>query len=74
MKISTVKIQHEDGFAIINESDFNESKHVLLDSADTNGDGRVTVKELKAALDDLSIEYPKGAKKAELETLLGDSE
>jgi len=29
MKVSTVKIEHKDGYCLINESDFNPSKHQL---------------------------------------------
>ena len=31
MKLETVKIKHENGFCIINKSDFEKSKHELFD-------------------------------------------
>ena len=30
MKLPTVKVKHRDGFIIMNESDFDESKHELF--------------------------------------------
>lgn len=32
MKVPTVKIKHKDGYAIINESDFDPDKHELFDA------------------------------------------
>lgn len=37
---------------------------------DTNGDGKVSVAELRAALAERGIEVPTGAKKADLQALL----
>lgn len=39
------------------------------DPADTNADGRLTVKELQAALDELGVEFPSNTKKADLQAL-----
>ena len=30
MKCETVKVQHKDGYALINKSDFNEKEHKLF--------------------------------------------
>jgi len=37
-----------------------------VDNADTNNDGKLTMEEIKAKLDELGIEYPVKAKKAVL--------
>lgn len=61
----------------INEADFDPSFHQLLDAADkpakevdTNGDGKVTAAELKAALTEKGIAFRGNASKAELQALL----
>jgi hypothetical protein len=76
IKIKSTHPESQGPFVIINESDFDADKHALYveGDADANGDGKVTVAEIKAKLDALKIEYPAGAKKADLLTLLENSE
>lgn len=70
---NTVTIATENGPVTINESDFDEKVHELAKVADSNGDGKVTVKELKAKLDEMGVEYDSKANKASLEALLEDA-
>jgi len=60
---------------LINKDDFDAEKHEHFEaadsvSADANGDGKLTVPELRAALTAKQIPFPEGAKKAELKALL----
>lgn len=69
-----VKMQRGDNFADVhpNEVD-NYKKGGWLEAAapvDADGNGYVSVAEIKAKLDELGVEYPKKAKKAALESIL----
>lgn len=66
-----VKIKSGDSYIIINKSDFDPDEHELYDESDGS---KMTVAEIKAKLDELGIEYPASAKKAELEKLLIEAE
>lgn len=52
----------------VNLADFDADVHELYDPADTDGDG-MTVKELKAALTELKVEFKGNASKATLQAL-----
>lgn len=72
MRVPTVRIHHTDypEGVVINESDFDEDKHELYGS----GEKKMTVAEIKEALEAKGIEIPEGAKKAELKALLEKAE
>lgn len=63
-----VKADNEQGFMVINESDFDEKAHEAFESE--NDAKKMTVAEIKEALIEKGIEIPDGAKKAELQALL----
>lgn len=61
------------GFVEINESDFDPEIHTLFEegsTADSNGDGKVSIGELRDALTARGIEFDPKAKKAALQALL----
>jgi hypothetical protein len=65
-----------DGKAItepLPKSKIHEAIEVYLE-ADKNQDGATTVKEIKARLEELGVEYPAKAKKSELAKLLTEAE
>lgn len=66
-----IKFDNPEGFCEINESDFDASKHQLLDetTADTNSDGKVTAAELKAALAAAGVAFKSNASKGDLQAL-----
>lgn len=74
-KVETVKVKRksDDVECIINKSDFNEKLHVSME-ADTNGDGKLTVPEIKDRLDALGIEYKANDRKEVLVELLEAAE
>lgn len=61
-------------FVLINAEDFNPECHVRLDAADTNGDGKVSIAEIRNALTAKGIEFDPKTKKAELQALLEQAE
>ena len=63
-----IKADNEQGFAVINESDFDAKAHEAFDA--TEDHKSATVAELKEALTAKGVEIPAGAKKAELQALL----
>lgn len=67
-KLETVKIVQGEDYAIINKSDFDKGKHKLYEEPKAQ---ELTVKEIKAQLDEAGIEYDAKAKKDELLALLG---
>ncbi len=71
MQIETVKVVSDvpehGGFIIINKSDFNEEIHELFEE---DADKKLTVKEMKALLDEANVEYPKTAKADDLRELV----
>jgi HeH/LEM domain len=66
-KTTRVKCDNEQGFYVINESDFDSAIHELFTEAT---DGAMSVAEIKDALTAKGIDIPAGAKKAELKALL----
>ena len=74
MDLKTIKVKPwgdgQGDFVVINESDFDPDRHELFDapakSADLNGDGALTAKEIRAALDAKGITYKSNASKADL--------
>ena len=69
-----IKYDNPEGFCEINESDFDKARHQLYeaahDSPDTNGDGKVTAAELKAALTAAGVTFKSNASKGDLVALL----
>lgn len=67
-----VKSDGEQGFTIINESDFDKEVHEPFDAApvDANGDGVTAAAELRFALDAKGIPHKKKDNKAALQALL----
>ncbi|MBT2333618.1 hypothetical protein J7E49_06835 [Variovorax paradoxus] len=74
MKTIKIKPSHESqgDFVLINEEDFDPSKHVLLDGAapDAGGEKAMTAAELKEALTAKGIDFKGNASKADLQALL----
>ena len=74
--VPVVRINYDnpEGFCEINESDFDKARHQLYeaahDSPDTNGDGKVTAAELKAALTAAGVTFKSNASKGDLVALL----
>lgn len=72
--MTTVRIKTEpcngnpEGIVIINKSDYDPDKHTLADADEVAAEGfaSMNVAQLKEHLDGKGVEYPKGAKKAEL--------
>lgn len=68
-----IKYDNPEGFCEINESDFDKARHQLYeaahDSPDTNGDGKVTAAELKAALTAAGVPFKSNASKGDLVAL-----
>lgn len=68
-----IKYDNPEGFCEINESDFDKARHQLYeaahDSPDTNGDGKVTASELKAALTAAGVPFKSNASKGDLVAL-----
>ena len=58
-----VKFDNEDGFIIINKSDFNPDTQELLEE-------KQSIADVRLALATKGVEIPEGAKKAELLALL----
>ena len=67
-KVKTVKVSDGDSFKTINESDFDEKEHKIF--TEKPAVKEPTVKELKAELDKLKVEYDAKDNKAKLEELL----
>lgn len=65
-----VKADNEQGFIVINESDFDEAEHELLYPTDSEGVKVMTAGQLRDALTAKGIDIPVGAKKADLRALL----
>ena len=75
IKIKSTHPESQGPFVVINEADYDPRVHELyVEGAEGEGDDKLTVPEIKAKLDALKIEYPAGAKKADLLTLLENSE
>lgn len=72
MKTLNVKPWGKDqgDFVVINEEDFDPSRHELLDGAAPGGDKSMTAAELKEALTAKGIEFKGNASKADLQALL----
>lgn len=70
VRIKSTHPESQGPFVNINKDDFVEGQHELYVEGDANNDGKLTVDEIKAKLTELGIEYPAGAKKAELLELL----
>lgn len=68
-----IKYDNPEGFCEINESDFDKARHQLYedatDSPDTNGDGKVTAAELRAALTAAGVAFKSNASKGDLVAL-----
>lgn len=68
-----IKYDNPEGFCEINESDFDKARHQLYeaahDSPDTNGDGKVTAAEIKAALTAAGVPFKSNASKGDLVAL-----
>ena len=64
----TVRVESKGGFTTINESDFDEKVHKIFKEKPVVKEP--TVKELKAELDKLEVEYDAKDNKAKLEELL----
>jgi hypothetical protein len=77
MKTVNVKPWGKDqgDFVVINEEDFDPSKHELLDGSAPSSDGGKgpTAAELKEALTAKGIDFKGNASKAELQALLDGS-
>lgn len=72
MRIATIKVKGEDGGSVlINECDFDPEVH---EKHEENGEqktpDKMSVAELKEALNELGVEIPEGAKKPDLVELL----
>ena len=76
--MNTIKVkpwgEGQGDFVLINAEDFDPELHVRLDAADTNGDGKVSIAEIRNALTAKGIEFDPKAKKAELQALLEQAE
>ena len=68
MRLPTVKVKdNNDGYYIINESDFDEAKHELFDQVKAEKEG--SVPWLKQQLDEMGIKYSDSDKKTDLKSL-----
>lgn len=70
----TVRIKtdaNEDGFIVINEHDFDEKVHSLVDAEEATAS--MTVAQLRESLTDKGVSFEPGAKKAELRALFDAS-
>lgn len=65
-----VKADNEQGFAIINESDFDEGSQELFEPSDSDGAKVLTIGQMRDALTARGIEFDPKAKKSELVALL----
>ena len=76
--MNTIKVkpwgEGQGDFVLINAEDFDPELHVRLDAADTNGDGKVSIAEIRNALTAKGIEFDPKAKKPELQALLEKAE
>jgi hypothetical protein len=72
--METVKVKpwgkDQGDFVTIDKDAFVEGQHELYVEGESGDDGGMTVKEIKAKLDELKVEYPSSANKAELLALL----
>lgn len=68
-----VKADNEQGFVVINESDFDKETQMLFGD-ESEGVKKLSVAEIRDALTAKGVEIPEGAKKAELQALLDASE
>ena len=68
----TVKVSsaNEQGFIVINESDFVEGEHELFDPIDSEGVRVLTISQMREALTERGIEFDPRARKADLAALL----
>jgi hypothetical protein len=77
MQLETVRVvspESEDndlGFIVINKSDLTDEHELFVEAGDAPK--KVGIAELRAALTEKGIEFPEGAKKAELQALLDAS-
>lgn len=68
MRIPTVKVKDaQDGYYVINESDFDKEKHELFESSKEPKKG--STGWYKQQLDEMNIEYSDSDKKADLKVL-----
>lgn len=74
MNVKTIQVKawgtEQGDFVLINEEDFNPDFHTLLDAAEPDKQKALNVEEIRAALTEKGVEFPVGAKKAELKALL----
>lgn len=67
--VSPVSDENPLGYIVINESDLTED-HELFTEGAKKTDKPVAIADLRAALTEKGIEFPEGAKKADLQALL----
>lgn len=72
-KTVRVKAQNEQGFIIINETDFDAEQHEHFDEHESDPDKPVTAAMLRDALDARGIKYKPQASKAQLQALLDEA-
>lgn len=69
MKCSTVKIKHDDSYAVINESDFDADEHELYAGSE-DGPKKGTKAWYQMQLAAKGVGFPADASKADLKALL----
>lgn len=71
VKVKSAAPDNEQGFYLINKSDFQEGVHELFDADDKDPQDpkKLGIAELREALTAKGIAFPEGAKKAELQAL-----
>jgi hypothetical protein len=71
VKVKSSAPDNEQGYYLLNKSDFQEGVHELFDVDEAQEPAKkLGVAELREALNAKGIEFPEGAKKAELQALL----
>lgn len=75
--MKTIKVmpwgEDQGDFVLINEEDFDADVHKRYDEGAKKADKGPSIAELRAALTEKGIEFPEGAKKADLQALLDAS-
>lgn len=65
-----VKAENDQGYMVINQSDFRESEHELFEPLNSDGAKVMTIGEMREELTARGIDFDPKAKKAELVALL----
>jgi len=77
--LATVRVKSDNGYTVINKSDYDKEKHILVDAEEPaltesqEPAKNMTKNQMKAYLDDVGLEYASNASKADLQDLIDEN-